>query len=44
MSKVLAVKDKKILTNAGFRIDSIIHKKRRERDLRFKIIKYTRSK
>ena len=40
MSKVLASRDKKVITNAGLRIDRIIHKHRRERDLRIKKINY----
>jgi len=44
MSKVLATKDKKILSNAGYRIDRIIHRRRRERDLRLKQINYVRNK
>jgi hypothetical protein len=42
MSKVIASKDKKNLSSAGLRIDRIIHKHRRERDLRINRIKYVR--
>lgn len=42
MSRVLKTNDRKILKSAGFRIDRIIHKRRRERDLRLKHIKYVK--
>jgi len=44
MSKVIDSKEKKVLSSAGFRIDRIIHRRRRERDLRIKKIRYARSK
>jgi len=44
MSKVLASRDKKFIINAGFRIDRIIHRRRRERDLQIKHINYVRNK
>jgi hypothetical protein len=44
MSKVIASKEKKALSYAGYRIDRIIHRRRRERDLRIKKVKYVRGK
>ncbi len=44
MSKVLASKERKMLSYAGYRIDRIIHKRRRERDLKIKKVNYVRGK
>lgn len=44
MSKVVDNKEKNALTNAGFRLDRIIHRRRRERDLIIKKIKYVRNR
>lgn len=43
MSKVLGQKEKKIFSHAGLRLDKIIRRRRRERDLRLKTIKYVRN-
>jgi len=40
MSKVIATRDKKALLSAGFRLDKIIHRRRRERDIKIKTSKY----
>lgn len=44
MSKVIDSKEKKMLSIAGYRLDRIIHKRRRERDLKIKKIKFVRGK
>jgi hypothetical protein len=43
MSKVIDNKEKKFLGNAGIRLEKLIHKRRRERDLKIKIIKNKRN-
>jgi len=44
MSQVINNKTKDILSNAGFRLERIIHRRRRERDLKLKQITYVRGK
>lgn len=44
MSKVLNNNEKAALSNAGFRLDRIIHRRRRERDLFIKKVKFVRGK
>lgn len=44
MSKVLDTKEKNLLVKAGFKIDKVVHRRRRERDLRLKKVNYVRSK
>lgn len=42
MSRVILTKDKKTLRSQGFKIDKIIRRRRRERDLKFKKINYSK--
>jgi hypothetical protein len=44
MSRVINNNEKKALVYAGYRLDRIIHRRRRERDLSLKTIKFVRGK
>lgn len=44
MSRVINNTEKEVLSRAGFRLDRIIHRRRRIRDLNLKKIKFVRGK
>jgi hypothetical protein len=43
MSKVIDTQEKRVLSIAGFKIDKIIRRRRRERDLKIKQVKFVRN-